>query len=97
MLSPTKRVLVEYKSLSVKMNDDLGMIRTTRPTLEFLCDVQVVLSLMCIMRMLEVVHDLIKFAQNRDTFMCDFVRARMMCCVNLHTLYYDLEKKYIDE
>jgi hypothetical protein len=32
MLFPTKRVLIEYKSLLVKMNDDLGMIRTTRPT-----------------------------------------------------------------
>jgi hypothetical protein len=97
MLSPTKKVLVEYKSLMVKMNDVLGMIRTTRPTLEFLCDVEVVLSLMCIMPMLEVVHDRIKFAQNRDTFVCDFVKARMMCCVDLHTLYYDRNKKYIDE
>ncbi len=92
MLSLTKRVIVEYKSLVVKTNDDLEMIKATKPTLEFLCDVEVVLGLICIMPMLEVVHDLIKFAQNRDTFVCDFVRARMMCCANLHTLYYDPKK-----
>jgi hypothetical protein len=97
MLSPIKRVLVEYKSMVVKMNDDLGMIKTTRPIFEFLCDAKVVLGFMCITPMLEVVHDLNKFAQNRDTFVCDFVRARMMCCADLHTLYYDAKKKYIDE
>jgi len=52
---------------------------------------------MCIMPMLEVVHDLIKFAQSCDTFVCDFVGAKKMCCVNLHTLNYNPEKKYIDE
>jgi hypothetical protein len=88
---------MEYKSLVVKMNDDFGMIKATRPILEFLCDVEVVLSLMCIMPMLEVVHDQIKFAQNHDTFVCHFVRARMMCCADLHTLYYDPKKKHIDE
>jgi len=66
MLSHAKRVLTKYKSLVVKMNDDLTMIETARPTLEFLCDVKVVLGLMClmcIMPMLEVVYDdLIKFA-----------------------------------
>jgi len=97
MLSLSKRVFMEYKSLLVKMNDDLGMIKATRPTLEFLCDVEVVLGLICIMPMLEVINDLIKSAQNRDTFVCDFVKARMMCCANLHTLYYDPKKKYIDE
>jgi hypothetical protein len=97
MLSLAKKVLVEYKSLVVKMNDDLGMIKATRPTLEFLCDAKVILGLMCSMPMLEVVHDLITFAQNCDTFLCDFVRARMMCCADLHALYYDPQKKYIDE
>ncbi len=97
MLFPIKRMLVEYKSVVVKMNENLRMIKTTRPIFEFLCDAKVVLSFMCIMPMLEVVHDLIKFAQNHDTFVCDFVKARMMCCANLHALYYDQKKKYIDE
>jgi hypothetical protein len=62
MLFPAKRVLVKYKSLVVRMNDELGMIEVARPTLEFLCDIKVVSGFMCIMPMLEVVHDLIKFA-----------------------------------
>jgi hypothetical protein len=63
MLSHAKRVFAKYKSLMLKMNDDLATIETSRPTLEFLCDVEVVLGLMCIMPMLEVVYDdLIKFA-----------------------------------
>jgi hypothetical protein len=49
---------------------------------------------MCIMPMLEVVHDLIKFVQSHDTFVCDFVGVvKTLFCVNLHTLYCDLEKK----
>jgi hypothetical protein len=34
------------------MNDDLGTIEVERPTLEFLCDVEVVLGFLCIMFML---------------------------------------------
>jgi hypothetical protein len=79
------------------MNDDLGMIEIARPTLEFLCDVKVVLGFMCIMPMLEVVHDLIKFAQKNDTFVCDFVGVMKMCCAHLHTFYFGPKKKYIDE
>jgi hypothetical protein len=35
------------------MNDDLHAIKTIRDTLEFLCDVEVVMGLTCIMFMLE--------------------------------------------
>jgi hypothetical protein len=97
MLFLANRVLVEYKSLVVKMHDDLGTIEVARPTLEFLCDAEVVLGLMCIRPTLEVINDLIKFAQNHDTFVCDFVGAMKMCCTNLHTLYNDLKKKYTNE
>jgi hypothetical protein len=79
------------------MNDDLGMIEVTRPTLEFSCDVKVVMGFMCIMPMLEVVHDLIKFAQKNDTFVFDFVGVMKMSCAHLHTLYCDRKKKYTNE
>jgi hypothetical protein len=96
MLFLANRVLAKYKSFMIRMNDDLGTIEAARPTLEFLCDAEVVLGLLCIMPMLEVINDLIKFSQSRDTFVCDFVGAVKMCCAYLHTLYYDLEK-YINE
>jgi len=41
------------------------MIEVARPTLEFSCDVKVVMGFMCIMSMLEVVYDLIKFVQKK--------------------------------
>jgi hypothetical protein len=46
------------------------MIEVARPTLEFSCDVKVVMGFMCIMPMLEVVHDLIKFVQKKYIFVC---------------------------
>ncbi len=42
MLSPTKKVLEEYKLLVVKMNDDHSIL-ATKTTLEFLCEVEVVM------------------------------------------------------
>ncbi len=50
----------------------------------------------CIMPMLEVVHEVIKFAQSSNTFVCDFVEAMNICCVCLYSLYCDLKKRYID-
>jgi hypothetical protein len=97
MLSLVNRVLAKYKSLVVRMHDDLGTIEVARPILEFLCDVEVVLGLMYIMPTLEVINDLIKFAQSRDTFVCDFVGVVKMCFADLHTFYYDPKKKYTNE
>jgi hypothetical protein len=42
MLSPTKKVFEEYKLLVVKMNDDHSIL-ATKTTLEFLCEVEVVM------------------------------------------------------
>jgi hypothetical protein len=39
MLSLEKKVLMEYKSLVIKMNDDFHAIEVARTTCEFLCDV----------------------------------------------------------
>jgi hypothetical protein len=44
------------------MNDDLQAIEVTKNIFEFLCDVKDVMGLTCIMPMLEVMHELIKFA-----------------------------------
>jgi len=52
MLSPTKKVLKEYKSLVVKVNNDLHVILIAKTIFEFLCDVQVLIGLIHIMLML---------------------------------------------
>jgi hypothetical protein len=56
-----KRVLAEYKTIMVRMNNDLNRVVATKTNLEYLCDIEMVIGLMCIMPMLEVVHALIKF------------------------------------
>jgi hypothetical protein len=43
--------------------DDLHAIEIIGNTLEFLCDVEVVMRPTCIMLMLEALHELIKFVQ----------------------------------
>jgi hypothetical protein len=93
MLSLMKRVLAEYKTLMVHMNNDLNRVVPTKINLECLCDVEVVMGLMCIMPMLKAVHALIKFVQTCDTFVCDFVTIVKLCCAKLYKLYSNLETK----
>jgi len=39
-----KGVLKEYKPLGVRMNDDLHFVSVVKITLEFLCDVEVIMG-----------------------------------------------------
>lgn len=43
----------------------------------------------CILSMLEVVHELIKFVQSCNAFVCDFVGDVKMCDANVYPLYFD--------
>jgi hypothetical protein len=63
MLSPAKKVLVEYKTLLVKMAMDSFTNHQTKFNYEHLCALQILLDLSCIFPLLEFVHVLIKFAQ----------------------------------
>jgi hypothetical protein len=89
-----KQVLAEYKNLVVKMHDDLHIVVVVKTNFQYLCDIEVVMGLACIMPLLESVHALIKFVQARNTFVCDFVIAMKMCCVDLYIMYSDPEKKH---
>jgi hypothetical protein len=40
---------------------------------------------------------LIKYAQGRDVYICDFVEAIKMCKSKVYKLYNDLECKFKDE
>jgi hypothetical protein len=53
------------------------------------------MGFICIMLMLEIIHEFIKFAQRSDTFVCDFVKTMKMCCVNLYSLCYDPKNSYV--
>jgi len=94
MLSLMNRLFVEYKTLMVHMNNDLNCVVATKTNLEYLCDIEVVMGLMCIMPMLKAIHALIKFVQACDTFVCDFVTVVKLCCPKLYKLYSNPETKY---
>jgi L-rhamnose mutarotase len=44
-------------------------------------------SLICLLSLLEVVHALIKFAQGRDIFICDFVAVAKLCQADFYMMY----------
>jgi hypothetical protein len=62
MLSPMKHVLCEYHPLLMKMALDSPTIALATSNLELFCDVEILLSLVCLVPMLEVVNLLVKFA-----------------------------------
>ncbi len=68
-----KRMFIQYKTLVVHMINDLNHVAVAKTNLEYLCNIEVVVGLMCIMPMLEAIHALIKFVQAHDTFFYDFV------------------------
>lgn len=89
MLKPAKRILTQYPVLLYKMHLDAPTLKTAQTNLEFLLDVQTLLGLACLMPMLEEMNRLIKFAQSRNIFVCDFVAALRHCQTELFTHYQD--------
>jgi hypothetical protein len=92
MLFLSKWILVQYKTLVVKMHDDLHIVVTTNTNLQYLYDIEVVMGPTCTMFLLESVHAFIKFVQAHDTFVCDFVINMKMCCVELYIMYLNPKK-----
>jgi hypothetical protein len=73
MLSLSKKIFVEYRSLVVKMVHDNVVFQTTKVNYELLCDVETFLGLACIMPLLEIMQGLSKFMQGRQNLTCNFV------------------------
>jgi hypothetical protein len=69
----TKGVFAKYWLLIVKMYTKNSRSNVALKNLNFLFDVELILGLPCILLMLECVHALMKIAQNKDVFMCNFV------------------------
>jgi hypothetical protein len=80
-----KRMFVEYKTIMVHINNESNHVASTKTNLEYLCDIEVVTKLMCIMLMLEVVHALIKFATPCGMFVCDIFMVLKNCVVHNYT------------
>jgi hypothetical protein len=94
MLTPSKRILSEYKALVVKMVKDNVIVDTTKTNYELLSDVETLMGFFCIILSLELVHGLSKFAQNQQTFICDFISTLKFCEADLFTMYYEGRKRF---
>jgi hypothetical protein len=49
------------------------LIFQTKFNLDLLCDLHMLLGLSCLLPLLEAMNALIKFAQRKDVFICNFV------------------------
>jgi hypothetical protein len=63
MISPTKWVMSMYMPLLAKMVEDNSSLLITKVNSGFLCNVNLLIFLYCLLPMLETIHALIKFAQ----------------------------------
>ncbi len=73
MLAPLKWVGKEYKTLIVKITTHSGYVEAARTNLVNLCDVGTILGLPCILLMLKSFNVLMKFAQAKVVFVCDYI------------------------
>lgn len=55
------------------MSSNSGYVEATKINLVNLCDVNTILGLPYVLLMLESINILIKFAHNKDVFVCDYI------------------------
>jgi hypothetical protein len=75
MLSPAIRVMNEYRTLVVKMMEDQDEVDTAKTSFHHLIDIQIVVSLSCLIPMLKCLHHLMQLGQKRDVYICDYLDA----------------------
>jgi hypothetical protein len=68
-----KHVLLEYKTLIVKMNNNAGEESKATQNLSFFFDVHMLLAFAYVIPLLESVNSLIKFAQSPNAFVNDYI------------------------
>ena len=66
----------------------------TARNFDVLCDIQVLLSMVCLVPLLKVVYSLIQFAQGRNIFIGDFVVAVKVCEGQLYRMFVDAQFAY---
>jgi hypothetical protein len=75
MLELLKSVLVQYKTLIVKMSQDNHIIVQAKLKFDILCDIRTLLTLFCLLPLLAFVNALIKLLQGKDVFNSYFVTS----------------------
>jgi hypothetical protein len=87
MLAPAKRILSKYRLLVAKMAANYNSHAPTCSLYYLLVDVKCLLSMAAIVHLFEKVESLMKFVQNRDVFVCDFVARMKALQLQLQHLY----------
>ncbi len=86
--------MTKYKTFIMKMSQDNPSIAHARLNLDLLCDIHTLLTLSCLMLLLKIINVLIKFAYERDVFICDFVPTIKICQIDFVMMYFDLMTNY---
>jgi hypothetical protein len=87
LLDPMIRVLEEFKTLVALMDECPSEL--AKKNLLLLCNFETLLSLAAFIPLLGSVNQLIKFAQLRHVYICDFVNAVKHCQAELHAHFVD--------
>ena len=94
MMSPAIRVMNEYRTLVVKMMEDQQDVESAKISFQHLIDVQIVISLSCLIPMLKCLHTLMQLGQKRDIFICDYLTALKRCQAEITSYYIDEQSKF---
>jgi hypothetical protein len=87
LLAPAKRILEEYKTLVANMAEcDSGIAKRN---LRLLRDFETLLCLTLFIPLLECVNKVIKYAQLRDCYVCNFVNSVHKCRAELYRDFVD--------
>jgi hypothetical protein len=97
MMSPAIRVMNKYRTLVVKMMEDQDEVDTTRTSFHHLIDIQIVVSLSCLIPMLKSLHQLMQLGQKRDVYICDYLDALKRCQVDITAFYINDMTKFQHE
>ncbi len=95
MLNLAKRLMAEYITFLVKMVLNNPTNQQTKQNYEHLCDFQTLLGLAYILPLLESMHDLIKFAQMRNVFICDLVVTVKVYQGDMYNMYLEQSSTFI--
>jgi hypothetical protein len=100
MLAPATRLMNEYKPVLAKLHQDATLKKPKKiaeKCYSGLQDVQIVLGLACLMPMLRGANTLMKYAQQIDVFVCDYLGAVKQLQTHINEQYVEESSKYIHE
>ena len=94
MLSPCKRVFSEYRTLVVKMGLDINTCSAAKDNFDILVDLEVMMAFYYLVPMLEMVNKVIKWAQDRNIYVVDFIEGVKHCTSLMYRHFVDPSTRF---